>query len=102
MSKLRVRRHLHDQMLSLMYAIHKMVSSTGKNKDFLKLNDDTQRKFLELLKDIDDTQSHYASYLWDAGVELEKKGQDPRKILPQHMIDKVNAVEEYTATLPKE
>ena len=40
--KLRVRRHIHDQLLSLGHAIDKLISAKGKNKDFLELPEETQ------------------------------------------------------------
>tara|TARA_B100000287_G_C20634834_1_gene781263 strand:+ start:872 stop:1183 length:312 start_codon:yes stop_codon:yes gene_type:complete len=103
MSKsLRVRRHLHDQLLSLGYAIDKMISGKGKNKDFLELPEETQKMFINLLTAVDVTQRTYGNFLWDKAVLLEKKGHNPAAILPENMNMKVKAVTDYISTLQKE
>lgn len=100
--KQRVRRHIHDQLLSLGYAIDKLISAKGKNKDFLELNEETQKMFLNLLNAIDATQKTYGNFLWDRAVKIDKAGGNASLYLPDNMVQKVKVVSDYVATLQKE
>tara|TARA_Y100001938_G_C8098576_1_gene439904 strand:- start:270 stop:584 length:315 start_codon:yes stop_codon:yes gene_type:complete len=100
--KMRVRRHIHDQLLSLGHAIDKLISAKGKNKDFLELPEETQKMFFNLLTAIDVTQRKYGSFLWDKAVLIEKAGGNAKAHLPENMCQKVKAVSDYMATLQKE
>ena len=96
----RVRRHVVDQCHSLMWAIDRMINSKGVNKDFVHLDGDTQKLFLELLKVMEITNTSYESWLWDKAEKVDQSGGDVHEFLPKHMSCKVKAVQDFVATLP--
>ena len=96
----RVRRHVVDQCHSLMWAIERLINSKGSNRDFVHLDEDTQKMFCELLKVIEMTNTNYESWLWDKADKVDKAGGDVHGFLPKHMSCKVKAVQDFVATLP--
>ena len=83
-----------------MWAIERLINSKGSNKDFVHLDEATQRMFCELLKVIEMTNTSYESWLWDKADKIDQAGGDVHKFLPDHMSQKTRAVQEFVATLP--
>ena len=97
----RVRRHIYDQLVTLEYALGKMVSNKGCNKDFQKLPTDLQEAFMKLEPFIDVIRRKYSNWLWDEAVRIEKKQGEKaaEKFLPDNLKSKLNAVQKYVQEL---
>ena len=96
----RCRRHLADQCQTLAWAIERLINGKGANKDFVHLDEETQKMFCQLLTAIDVTSRAYESWLWDKADKVDKAGGDVHSFLPKHMSAKVKAVQDFVATLP--
>ena len=91
----RNRRHLHDQMGAVIYAVDRCIATKGSNKDFVEMPEQLQKMFLKLLTALDVTFREYENFLWDRATQQEKNGKDFKKNLPAHMVKKVDLVRDY-------
>ena len=97
----RVRRHVYDQIVTLEYAVERMIANKGCNKDFQNLPADLQEGFLKLGKFLDPLRRHYSNWLWEEASKIEKKKGEKaaEKFLPDNLKIKLHAVQDYVKEL---
>tara|TARA_B100000085_G_C18401335_1_gene454721 strand:+ start:462 stop:773 length:312 start_codon:yes stop_codon:yes gene_type:complete len=99
-----------DQFRSLMYALERYISGASPDKSFLSLDEETQQMFLGLHGVIEEVDRRYVNHKWKEFGELEEKlkrrglnnvevAERTKKILPDHMAEKVSVVAEFVSTL---
>jgi hypothetical protein len=92
-----------DQFNALSYAIDRYVAGKGPDKSFVELDEETQQMFLGLNTALFEINRRYSVHMWDKMELLEKKWEKQgkskdeiilklKKILPDHMSEKVEAV----------
>lgn len=91
----RNRRHTFDQLVSIEWALERLISIKGPNKDFMDFKPEVKEAFEVLWKFTGKCRAAYENYLWETACKEDKLGIFDESRFPDNLKKKLQAVKDY-------